>query len=266
MYLDYWGFEKFPFDNVPDPDFFYASEPHKEGLTRLIYAAEMRKGCAMLAGDIGCGKTTMSKVFLKRISEQRYDVAIISNPSMGPKQLLQEVLYKFKITDIPENKFEILRELHNKLTENMRKNKETILIIDEAQLLSKETMEEIRLLLNFQLSNRFLLTAFLLGQPELIENIKRVKALEQRIAIRYFLKPFNFKETIKYILFRQKKAGGRKNVYTRQAIEMVYKHSNGMPRSINNFCDMALLVGFGQKTKMITSAVIRDIIEDGEIF
>jgi type II secretory pathway predicted ATPase ExeA len=105
-----------------------------------------------------------------------------------------------------------------------------------------------------------------MGQPEMIDQIRKIKQLEQRIAIKYFLRPFNFEETAKYILFREKKAGGTKNVFTRQAIDLVFKHTNGIPRMINNLCDLALLVGSGQQKEMITADLIEDLLEDGAIF
>ncbi len=266
MYLEYWALKKLPFENVPDPGFFFMSKPHEEALTRLLYTVEMRKGCALLSGDTGCGKTSVSRVFMKKISEDRFDVAVISNPCIDPKEFLQDVSYKLQLPDVPDSKVQILRMLGDKLTQNMRENKETVLIIDEAQLLTERTLEEIRLLLNFQLSNRFLITIFFLGQPDIIDKIKRIKQLEQRIAIRYFLRPFNLEETQNYILFRQKKAGAKKNLFSRQAIDLIYERSNGMPRSINNLCDLALLVGFGGKHKVISSEIIRDIIDDGAVF
>lgn len=266
MYLEYWGFKKFPFDNVPDPEFFYLSKTHEEGLTRLIYAVERRKGCALLSGDPGTGKTILSKVFLQRISGRRFNVAMISNPCLDTTEFLQDVLYKLDFKDVPNSKVQILQVLNKRLIENMNDDRETVLVIDEAQLLTEGTMEEIRLLLNFQLSNRFLLTIFLMGQPEMIEKIKRIKQLEQRIAIRYYLRPFNHEETAKYILFREKKAGGMKNVFSRQSIDLVFKHSNGVPRMINNLCDLALLVGSGAKKEMITSDLIKEILEDGAVF
>ncbi len=265
MYLEYWGFKKTPFDNVPDPDFFYMSKPHKEGLTRLIYAVEMRKGCALLSGDIGCGKTTLSRVFIQRISGEGFHVGVISNPCLDSTEFLQDVLYKLKIAEVPDTKVEILKVLSDKLTDNVKGNRETLLIIDEAQLLTDATLEEVRLLLNFQLSDRFLITIILLGQPELIDKIKRIRQLEQRIAIRYLLKPFNLEETISYVLFRQKRAGADRNVFSRQAIEAVYKHSGGLPRMINNLCDLALLIGYSEK-RVITSDIIKEVIEDGAIF
>jgi general secretion pathway protein A len=266
MYLDYWGFDRFPFDNVPDPDFFFLSKPHEEGLTRLLYALDRRKGCALLSGDIGCGKTTLSKVLLQRISEERVDFGIISNPCVEPKEFLQDVLYKLNITPVPDSKVEILRLLNQKLTENIEKDMDTLLVVDEAQILTMATLEEIRLLLNFQLSNQFLITIFLLGQPELVAKIKKIKQLDQRIAIRYLLRPFTLEETESYILFREKKAGHKGGgLFSGEAIEILYTYSNGLPRIINNLCDMALLIACGKQRKMVTSDIIRDIISDGTV-
>jgi len=267
MYLEYWGFNKFPFDNVPDPEFFFLSKPHEEGLARLVYAVEMKKGCALLSGNVGCGKTTLSKVFIDRISDAdaQFSTAIVSNPCSEPKEFLQDVLYKFQAHPVPDSKVEILQTLNHMLIQHMKEKKETLLIIDEAQLLPEETLEEIRLLLNFQSSDQFLLTVMLLGQPELLDNVKRIKQLDQRIAIRYFLRPFNLKETASYIIYRQQRAGGEKNVFTKEAIIMVHNHTKGSPRSINNLCDLALLLAFGEKKEKISSNTIRNIIDDGAV-
>ncbi|MBW2144366.1 MAG: AAA family ATPase [Deltaproteobacteria bacterium] len=266
MYLEYWGFKKPPFDNTPETDCFYMSGPHVEGLTRLIYAARMRKGCALLAGDIGCGKTALSRVFIKKISsEKKCDIALISNPCQESAEFLQDVLYKLQLPDAPDRKVEILRVLNEKLTENVREGKETLLIVDEAQLLTVATLEEIRLLLNLQISGRFLLTIFLLGQPGLMSKVKRLKQLRQRVAVSYFLRPFTLKETARYIFFRQRKAGAAQNVFSKQAIEMIYMHSNGLAGTINNLCDLALLAGFGEKEKIINLPIVKDVIQDGAI-
>ena len=109
MYLEYWGFDEFPFENVPDPDFFYLSRSHEEALTRLIYAAEMRKGGAMLSGEIGCGKTTLSKVYVQELSSDKFDIGLIINPKLESKEFLQEVLYQFGINEVPESKVDCLR-------------------------------------------------------------------------------------------------------------------------------------------------------------
>jgi len=266
MYLEYWGFKKFPFENVPDPDFFYLSKSHEEALTRLIYAAKMRKGGAMLSGEIGCGKTTLSKVYIKELSGDNFDIGLIINPNLETIEFLQEILYQFDITDVPDTKVKCLRALNNKMLENMKLNKETILIVDEAQLLTHATFEEIRLLLNFQLNNRFLMTIILIGQPELRNKVKSIEQLDQRIAIKYHITPFNLEETFNYIIFRQKKSGRKENVFSSEAIEKIFEYSGGIPRKINNFCDLSLLIGFSSNEKVIEPKIVENIISDGALF
>ena len=152
------------------------------------------------------------------------------------------------------------------MIENMKTGKESLLIVDEAQLLNESTFEEIRLLLNFQLNNRFLLTIILLGQPELRSKIKDIEQLDQRIAIKYHLTPFNFEDTSHYILFRQGKAGKKENVFSNEAVEKIYEHTGGVPRKINNLCDLSLLIGFSTNEKIINPKIVENIISDGALF
>lgn len=266
MYLDYWGFKGFPFENVPDPKFFYLSTSHKEALTRLIYAAQMRKGGAMLSGEIGCGKTTLSKVYIQRFSGGQYDISLIINPKLDAHEFLQEVLYQFGINDIPNTKVDCLRLLNDRMIENVKNEIETLLIIDEAQLLDESTFEEIRLLLNFQLNDRFLITIILLGQPELRDKVKGIEQFNQRIAIKYHLTPFSFEDTLHYVSFRQRKAGRSENAFSKGAVQRVYEHAKGVPRKINNLCDLALLIGFSANEKTIEPILVENIISDGAIF
>jgi len=266
MYLEYWGFKEFPFENVPDPRFFYLSKSHEEALTRLLYAAKMRKGGAMLSGDIGCGKTTLTKVCVQELSGDRFDIGLIINPKLEPVEFLQEVLYQFGINEVPETKVKCLRLLNDKMIENMKSNRETLLMVDEAQLLGEGTLEEIRLLLNFQLNDRFLITIILLGQPELREKIRAIEQLEQRIAIQYHLAPFDYNDTARYIVFRQKKAGRKENLFSKDAVERIYENTKGVPRKVNNLCDLSLLIGFSKNEKAIRSEIIESIIRDGALF
>ena len=266
MYLEYWGLERFPFDNAPDPNFFYVSRTHEEGLHRLLYAAELGKGCALLAGDIGVGKTTLGQVFLKKLSEQNVDVAMISNPCLDKNEFLQDVLIKLKVTRVPQRKVEILQVLQDKLKENAEKGRKTLLIVDEAQLLSEEMLEEIRLLLNFQSSHGFLITIILMGQLELIEKVKHIRQLQQRIAVKYFLKPFNLNETVDYILYRQKRAGAKKNVFSKEAIKLIFHHSHGLPRMINHLCDLILLVGAAKKKEHVDTGLVKELLSDESLF
>lgn len=266
MYLEYWELERFPFDNAPDPDFFYVSNTHEEALNRLLYAAELGKGCALLAGDIGVGKTTLGQVFLQKLSKGKFDIVMISNPCQDRNEFLQDILYKLKVGSVPDKKVEILQVLQEKLLENAEKNHKTLLIIDEAQLLSDEMLEEVRLLLNFQSSHGFLITIILMGQLELLERVKRIRQLHQRIAIKYFLKPFNLSETLDYILYRQKKAGAKKNVFGKEAIKLIFRHSHGLPRMINHICDLMLLVAAVKKKDRIDAVLVKELLNDESLF
>ncbi|MBW2065608.1 MAG: AAA family ATPase [Deltaproteobacteria bacterium] len=266
MYLSHWGFEEAPFENVPDPMFFYLSKSHEEALARLIYAGKMRKGGAVLSGEIGCGKTILTKVCVQELSRAEFDIGLVVNPRLDPGEFIQEIVYQFGINDVPDTKVKCLHKLNERMIENMRAKRETILIIDEAHLLSPSNLEEVRLLLNFQLNDRFLMTVLLVGQPELNERIRDIPQLNQRIAIRYHLAPFDFHDTEEYILFRQKKAGRDDNAFSEEAIQRIYEHSKGVPRSINNLCDLSLLVGYGKNEKVIGPNIIESIISDGAIY
>jgi general secretion pathway protein A len=262
MYLEYWGITRFPFENVADPYFFYLSESHEEALSRLLYASKMRKGGAMLTGDIGCGKTMISKVYTSKLMEEGYGVILLTNPPLGPVEFLQEILYELGIKELPDSKAKLLQMLNKNMTYNMEQNKETIIIIDEAQILNEETFEEARLLLNFQNKDRFFLTLVLLGQNELKAKISHIKQFYQRIPIRYHLHPFHFLDTTKYIMYREKKAGFTKNVFTTSAIKEIYEYSQGIPRQVNSVCDLSLLVAFNKKTKVVDSGIVKSVIND----
>ena len=255
MYLEYWGFKLFPFENVPDPRFLYLSQSHEEALSRLLYAARMVKGGAMLSGEVGCGKTTLAKACIQELSVDKFDMALVVNPRLEPVEFLQEVLYQFGITDVPDSKIKCLRSLNDKMTRNRKDGKETLLLVDEAQLVPELSLEEIRLLLNAQVEDRFLITVLLFGQPELKDRIRNLPQLDQRIPIKFHLPPFDPEDSRKYIHFRQKKAGREKSAFDQEAVERVFEHTRGVARKINNLCDLALLVGYSRGEKMINANI-----------
>jgi len=262
MYLEYWGLKKYPFEDVPDPEFMYYSREHNEGLVRLLYAVKRRKGAALLTGEVGCGKTVLSKIFIQQVSDDEYDIASIINPFHKPLDFLKEILYQFGLNNESNSKADLLDILNGRMLENVKRDKTTLLIIDEAQLIPMETFEEVRLLLNFHLNDRMLLTLILIGQPELKDIVKGIKQLDQRIGIRYHLNPLDSEEVAKYVSLRLEKAGLVKNIFTSEALDEVYNYTKGVPRRINNLCDMSLLIGFGSKSDYIDSKVVRDAIQD----
>jgi general secretion pathway protein A len=262
MYLEYWGFQKYPFENVPDPEFMFYSPEHKEALTRLLYAVKRNKGAVLLTGEVGCGKTMLSRVFIQQLAESEFDIGLITNPSLSPIDFLKEALNQIGLNSQSNSKPELLNILNIAMVENMKKGRSTLFVIDEAQMISGETSEEIRLLLNFQLNDRFLLTLVLIGQPELRDKIRAFKQLDQRIANRYHLNPLNIENTRAYIAMRLERAGQANNMFTPDAVDEIYNHSEGVPRVINNICDLALLVGFSMKISEIDVDTIRKVIRD----
>ncbi len=265
MYLQYWQFKEYPFENVPDPRFFYLSKSHEEALTRLLYAIRMRKGGAVVSGDIGCGKTTLAKVCLEELSPDQFDIGLIVNPNLEAEEFLQEVLYQLGVNETADSKVKCLRLIHEKMIRNVDDKKETLLIIDEAHLLIPAALEELRLLLNCQMNDRFLITIVLLGQPELRDKIHSLEQLDQRLPIKYHLSPFDLNDSVKYIHFRQKKAGREDNAFSQKAMERIYENAKGVPRKINNLCDLALLIGCSKNEKEITPEVIEGVINDGAL-
>lgn len=261
MYKDYWGLMEYPFENLPNPGYLYSSPIHEEALTRLIYAIENKKGAAMLSGDIGCGKTTISRLMVQRLTKRNFQLALIENPCLSPEDFIREILYQFGLPTSAQSKRELVHTLNDHLYQNHLQNKNTVIIVDEAQLINdEETFEELRLLLNFQLNDCFLLTLILIGQPELKEKIQRIPQLDQRIAIRYHLKPLDIKEMVKFIFFRLKKAGVKRNMFTNDALRRIYEYSYGIPRKINSICDLSLLIGCGESAKFINPAIVEKSI------
>jgi general secretion pathway protein A len=233
LYEEYWGLHALPFENVPDPRFLYRSSQHEEALMRLVYATKSQKGAAMLTGEIGCGKTTLSRVFIQELPSDKYEVGLIANPCLSPTDLLKEILYQLGVEKAVGDKAAMLHTLNEKMLENLKEGKRTIVVIDEAQAIESDTtLEELRLLLNFQLNDQFLVTLILIGQPELREKVAAIKQLDSRISIRYHLQQLDLNDTIKYIIFRMKVAGLKKNVITKEAIEKIHSLMVCRERSI----------------------------------
>ncbi len=263
MYLEYWGLQQFPFENAPDLKFIYRSTEHEEALVRLIYAVTRNKGAVLLTGEIGCGKTTLSRVFLQQFRNAKFDIVLMTNPSLEPVDFLKDAIQQIGLPAEPSaSKLDLLNIINYRLIENSKINRAMLLVIDEAQLIPRATFEELRLLLNFQIDDRYLVTLILIGQPELRDIVRQYKQLDQRIAIRFHLNPLNQDDTEKYILFRLQEAGRMESVFTPAAFEEIYNYSGGVPRKINNLCDLSLFIGFGTKAKAIDVDIVKKVIRD----
>jgi general secretion pathway protein A len=262
MYTDYWKLTIKPFENSPDPRFLYHSAQHDEALMRLLYSIQSSKGAALLTGEYGCGKTLLMHTIVSELSSGQFNIAYLTNPRWSATELIQEILYQLEITPEGTKRIEMLHSLNDSLFESVRAGKHTIIIVDEAQIIGDyETFEELRLLLNFQLNDRFLLTLFLVGQPELNDIVKKIPQLNQRIAIRYHLQRFTYEETKAYILYRLSVAGRSTPIYTEEAYKEIYNHTQGTPRNINNICDLSLVIGFGKHLENIDADTIIGIIK-----
>lgn len=258
MYEEYWGLTAPPFQNVPDPSFFFLSARHREGLARLLYAVKHNKGAALLVGDVGCGKTTLSRLLILQLSEEKYDVGLVTNPSLPGNDFLEEIDLQLGIHPANTSKGALLRALNDRLLSNAQEGKDTVLIVDEAHCIrDPDVFEELRMLLNFQLNERFLLTLILMAQPEIREVIARLKPLEQRIAIRYHLEPLDQAETAQYISFRLQRAGGQRSLFSEEALQLVWQQTSGVPRSINTLCDLCLLEGYASRTQKVDHALVK---------
>ena len=265
MYQKYWNFNEKPFENTPNPRFLYHSAEHDEAYIRLLYAINSLKGAAMLSGEYGCGKTLLMHTLINELPKEQYNVAFLTNPRWSANELIGEILYQLQIDYTSTVRMDMLHALNDNLVATFKKGMHTIIIIDEAQTINqKETFEELRMLLNFQFNDRFLLTLLLIGQPELKDIVADIPQLEQRIAVRYHLRRFDLHDTEQYINYRLSKAGARDQIFTTGAIHEIHKYSQGIPRKINNICDLSLLLGFGQKlTKLESEHIISIINSEG---
>ena len=263
MYEEYWGLREKPFENTPNPRFFYHSREHEEAFARLVYAIRERKGAAMISGEYGCGKTLLGRALMAELSDSRYEVAVLSNPKLSASQFLKEVVHQLGWNGGSNDKVTLMHTLNEILYGNFRRDKETVILIDEAQAIpDEEVFEEIRLLLNFQLNDRFLLTLLLLGQPELREKVEKIPQLSQRIAIRYHLKSLTYPETQTYVKHRLKIAGAYYDMFDDQSYPLLFEFTGGVPRKINNLCDLCLFEGLGERATRIGGTIVKNVIED----
>jgi general secretion pathway protein A len=255
MYEKFFGLEKCPFGVTPDPAFLFFTSHHREAVAGLAYAIMNRKGFVVLTGEAGTGKTTvLSKVL--HLFPERICSSVIFNPTVAPDEFLEMALFDFGIQDVPASKAQRIAMLHQFLLEARKAGKLTALVVDEAHKLSKETLEEIRLLGNFERSDEKLLQIVLIGQPELsgLLESEDLRQFKQRIALRLSIKPLSPDELEKYLMYRWSAAGGKTpQPFSPAAVAHLVTISRGIPRVINTICDNALMLGVCDADRIITA-------------
>lgn len=259
MYRAFYGLREKPFNLTPDPRFLYLSDKHKEAFAHLLYGIRSRSGFVMVTGEIGTGKTTICRNLLNQLDEDT-ELAFIFNPMLSPLELLKKIASEFGVDTKGANTLELTEELNQYLLEAAAMGKNCVLLIDEAQNLDPQVLEQIRLLSNLETETEKLLQIVLIGQPELAEKLAlhELRQLNQRITARYHLKPLSEKEVMQYVAYRLHVAGGRRKVkFARSAVRAVYKISGGTPRVINALCDRALLVGFTKEVHTISASIVQ---------
>ena len=260
MYLEFYGLKDIPFSLTPDPRFLYFTTSHREVMANLHYGIQQGKGLIVATGEVGTGKTTLLRAMLTRL-DRSVLTTYIFNPGLSVSEFYQHLAADFGL-DQSTSKSEILMQLGRLLLMRHSRGLRTILIVDEAQGLKQDLLEEVRLLLNFETYREKLLQIILVGQPELrgILNNPSLRQLKQRISLHCDIKPLKPEEVSGYIRARLQTAGAaRLDLFTADAVALIYRASEGIPRLINNICDNALLTGFAMNAKSVTDAIVAEV-------
>jgi general secretion pathway protein A len=264
VYREFYGLNRAPFEMTPDPAFLYLGETHQEGLATLVYGVRARKGFVLLTGEVGTGKTTLLHSLLAKLDPSTAS-AFIFNPRLDVEDFLHLLFDEFGIEAQCRTKAEYLLALNNFLIERLQKNETALLIIDEAQNLSPEMLEEVRLLSNLETPTSKLLQIMLVGQPELNDLLSqpKLRQLRQRIVLRHHLQPFSREELDEYVSERLRRAGYTgEGIFNRSARKALFEVTGGIPRLVNVVCDGAMLTGYGRAQSTLGRDVIREVARD----
>jgi general secretion pathway protein A len=269
MYEQFYGLNERPFDLSPNPKFLFLSPRHEEALTHLRYGLTGRPGITLLLGEAGTGKTTLVKAALQDDRRPNSAIVELSNPTLARDEFYDYLARGFGFTRAARtSKTEFLHELQNTIDRCAAEGVVIALIVDEAQSLPYELLEEIRLLTNTEGRNGQVLTVVLVGQPELADRLHdaSLRQLKQRVSLRAKLVPLDLQEVAWYIATRLKVAGGRADaIFTRDAVTAIYNHSKGIPRTVSVICDNALVTGFATGTKPVGRDVIAEVCADFDL-
>ena len=268
MYEHFYGLRERPFDLTPDPRYLVATEVHQEALSNIEYAIASRKGVALLVGESGTGKTTVIRAAINKQSSRTHCVHL-HNPALTRKEFVQMLAARFGLSPrARKSKADLLLELEQLLRQRRDAQEATVLVVDEAQSLPLELLEEIRLLSNIETDDEKLLSLIIAGQPELADRLtdQSLRQLKQRIALRCELRPLNLTESCGYIAGRIAAAGGTPGeIFSREAVVLIHERSRGVPRAINVIADNALVSGFAAEQRLVTTPLVREVCRDFDI-
>ncbi|MGD8710131.1 MAG: AAA family ATPase [Ectothiorhodospiraceae bacterium] len=260
MYEAYFGLREKPFSLTPDPSYLYLSERHREALAHLLYGVREPGGFVQLTGEVGTGKTTVTRALIEELPEN-VDLALIYSPAGNVRELLAAI---FKELDVPQpprrySVKSLVDELNDYLLESHARGRVTAVLVDEAQTLPADVIEELRLLTNLETAKAKLLHVILVGQPELRQLLDReeLRQVAQRITARFHLEPLSRRETAAYIRHRLAVAGCERPLFTRRALALAHRFSGGVPRLINSLCDRALLGAYARHDNQVRGATVR---------
>jgi general secretion pathway protein A len=266
MYEEFYHLEERPFTLAPDPSFLYLGKSHSRAMDILEYGIASDAGITVISGEVGTGKTTVVRNLLEQLGDG-FSVGLITNTQKDFGDLLKWVLLSYEIDADESDHIKLYQKFVEFITKEHRAGRRVILIIDEAQNLGMDALEDIRMLTNINVDKTLVLQLILVGQPELVELLrkKELRQFAQRVSADYFLQPLSFSETQKYIEHRITVAGGDDNLFKQTAYATVYYHSGGIPRVINTICDMAMVYGYADEAPRISKEIVLDAIRDRKV-
>lgn len=266
MYEQYWGLGEKPFRKTPDPRYLFLNGSYEEALERLEFAVEEME-LALLTGEVGSGKTLLTRALVDRLGE-RYEVGMILNPRLSPRQFLKTTAAELGVPEPRFHSSDLLDQIHARLLELDEAGRAALLIVDEAHLIpGKPTFEEIRLLTNFQLDDRNLIAIVLVGQPELRERLRHrtYRALTQRIGVSFDLVPLGAEDARAYVAHRLKVAGATRSVFTDGAVARLHEAAQGVPRVLNQLATQALLEGMARGARQVDDGIVEAVAAERDI-
>lgn len=269
MYCDFFGFSEKPFTITPNPNFVFLSDIHREAFARLLYGVDSHAGFIALTGEVGTGKTTMLRTLLTQLDTDKYTSALIFNPCMSGEQLLACICRELGIDADEQYRIGYLDALNQFLIGQNTAGRTVVLVIDEAQNLRPDVLEQVRMISNLETERDKLIQIILAGQPELNDVLRRhdLRQLNQRITVRCSLTPMTFEDTIHYINHRLKISGSRiPDIFSRAALKRIYRFSKGTPRLINVVCEQALVLAWTRETLSVSHSIAAEVIAELQPF